>query len=128
MCVVEVLPVEPDSKIALIMTRWVNLGPGLDPEDPLWKIRVFWSSTRRPEQLPLSMMTDSPRLCFENQSPESFEKLRVRNLSYLTEGQYRKKKLLVRLNPWAWYIPYKEPPRRRERGATPGFYVYENAV
>jgi hypothetical protein len=104
--------IEPESKIALIMTRWVNLGPGLDHEDPLWRICVGWSSAPRPKQLPQSMMTKSPRLCYENQSPESFEELRTRNLSYLTKGRYRKGKPLVRLGQWLWYIPYKEPSKK----------------
>lgn len=31
------------SRVALIMTRWVNLGPGRDKEDPLWKIHIYGS-------------------------------------------------------------------------------------
>lgn len=111
-CVIEILQVEPESKIALIMTRWIYLGLGLDQEDPLWRIWVSWSSAPRPDQLPQSMMTQSPRLCYENQSPETFEQLRVRNLSYLTKGKYNKEKPLVRLGSlWTWYIPYKEPSK-----------------
>lgn len=118
-CVIEILQVEPESKIALIMTRWVNLGPGLDHEDPLWRICVGWSSAPRPEQLPQSMMTKSSRLCYENQSPEPLEELRFSNLSYLTEGKYTKEKPLVSLGPWLWYIPYKYHSKKG-RGFTLG--------
>lgn len=120
--------IEPESKIALIMTRWVNLGPGLDHEDPLWRICVGWSSAPRPKQLPQSMMTKSPRLCYENQSPESFEELRTRNLSYLTKGRYRKGKPLVSLGQWLWYIPYKEPSKKGRGNLLWKLYGLKHAV
>ncbi|CAI7614300.1 unnamed protein product [Penicillium pancosmium] len=33
----------------------------------------------------------SPNLCYENQAPESFEKLRERNISYLNGERYKGK-------------------------------------
>ncbi|KAJ5639751.1 uncharacterized protein N7484_007613 [Penicillium longicatenatum] len=62
------------------MTRWVNLGPGGDKEDPLWKIHLH-GSFAFPERLEDSLITQSPRVCFEDMAPLSFEDLRSRNLS-----------------------------------------------
>ena len=116
-CLIEISPIE--SKIALIMTRWINLGPGLDHEDPLWRIRVSWSSAPRPEQLPQSMMTKNPRFCYENQDPGPLERLQIRNLSYLTKGKYQKPKPFIRLNRvMGWYIPYQELSKERKREFT----------
>lgn len=122
-CAFEIFQVEGNSMIALVMTRWINLGQGLDYEDPLWRIRAAWCLGCRPEKLPHSMMTESPRLCFESQSPESFEELCSRNLFYLTKDRYKMGKPFVWEPPRFWYIPYKEPPKKQRRGITLGTIV-----
>lgn len=106
---------EFDSKIALIMTRWVNLGPGLTQEDPLWKTHVSWPDPpcwKLDGDDPEHFLTESPRLCFEDMAPQSFEDLRSRNLSYLRDQQYKKvMPFIAGLN--LWHISYKEPSKRR---------------
>ncbi|KAJ5999955.1 hypothetical protein N7481_000364 [Penicillium waksmanii] len=97
------------------MTRWVNLGPGFDSEDPLWKIHVYGRPVCRPERL--DDLVASPRLYFEEQAPDWFEELRDRNLSYLKDEQYKKDGLFEEypfeypLNPSTWHISYKEPSK-----------------
>jgi hypothetical protein len=88
---IEICMLDSSCKIALIMTRWVNLGPGLDREDPLWKIHTYHTSTRSfPKRLHDSLITHSPRKCFEDMGSLSFEDLRSRNISYLRGDQYEK--------------------------------------
>lgn len=100
------------SRVALIMTRWVNLGPGRDKEDPLWKIHIH-DSYAFPEQLEDSLITQSPRVCFEDMAPLSFEDLRSRNLSYLCNERYKKGKPFVRQERGVYHISYKEPSKIR---------------
>lgn len=110
-CVLEILN-QPNSTIALIMTRWVNLGSGLDEEDPLWKVHVFHSyESARVDPLPRRLMVYSPRLGFEIQSIESFEQLKSRNLYFLREDRYKKGEPFVKECRRLWHISYKEPPK-----------------
>lgn len=114
-CVFEILD-QPSSKVALIMTRWVNLGRGVEADDPLWKIHIFQAyDTARVDPLPRRLMVSSPRLCFEVQSPESFEQLKSRNLYFLRESRYKKGKPFVKEVCGLWHISYKEPSKNRER-------------
>jgi len=79
-----------DSQIALIVTRWTNLGPGLTQEDPLWKTHAFPSGRRgRLDHPPHPTSFCSPRLCFEKTTSCSYEELQSRNLGYLKDQQYK---------------------------------------
>lgn len=82
-----------ESKKALIITRWVNLGPGLDEKDPLWKSHASALKSHRrycgfipnhPHE------AQDPKECFEEATSQSIKDLRLRNLSYLKDGGYRK--------------------------------------
>lgn len=80
------------SKPALVMTRWVNLGPGIHRDDPLWKIHVFTCKdgtmpTKIPKEKELGF--HSPRTSFENMAMLSFRDLKSRNLSYLRGDRYK---------------------------------------
>lgn len=103
-----------DSTISLVMTRWVYLGTGISREDPLWKIHIFNSSDgSMPLELPPSLMTHSPRACFENTTSLSLKALTSRNISYLRGGRYKKGApfaLGMQGGPF-WHISYKEPSR-----------------
>lgn len=100
-----------DSRLALVMTRWVNLGPGIHREDPLWKIHIYTCIDRTiPSELPRSLMLPSPRTCFENATSLSFEDLRSRNISYLRGDQYKKGSIFAfDMAGIVWHISYKEP-------------------
>lgn len=107
---------EFDSKIALIMTRWVNLGPGLTQEDLMWRTPVysFMGGSRRRfdrdalEALPHIPTTRSPRLYFEDIAPQPLQNLRSRNLSYLKDQQYTIVMPFLAVGNF-WHISYKEP-------------------
>lgn len=80
----------------MVKTRWVNLGPGLDHKDPLWTYHAAGSALFRyntGQVIYLLSIKDtkakSPNLCYESQAPESFEKLRERNISYLKGERYK---------------------------------------
>lgn len=108
---------EFDSKIAVIMTRWINLGPGLTKQDPLWNahlIRPAFLRERLDRDHPEQFLTaQSPRLCFEETAPQSFEELRSRNLSYLKDQQYKNGLPFIAGEPNFWYISYKEPSKKK---------------
>ena len=99
---------EYGTELALIITKWFNLGDGLSPDDPRWKRhaesadRVHTGEVRRSP----SDGNNSPRVCFENASPRSLAALRSCNPFYLKNERYKK----VMYRPWItglWYIPHK---------------------
>lgn len=102
-----------DSRLALVMTRWINLGSGIHRDDPLWKIHVFTCNDgTMPYELPISLMLQSPRTCFENTTSLSFEDLRSRNISYLRDDRYKKGGAFVSDKANAlWHMSYKEPSK-----------------
>ncbi|KAJ5621975.1 hypothetical protein N7528_005207 [Penicillium herquei] len=123
-CVIEIF--EFNSQTALLMTRWMNLGLGLDHRDPLWSIHAWRSSkSLTPRQLPKSMMIKSPRLCFESTASETFQEVRFRNLSYLRGKQYRKGKPFARVGRSTWHISYQDSTMKTGIGYLcpwPGFF------
>lgn len=102
-----------DSRIALLITKWMNLGPGLDHKDPLWQIRADGASTR-PHKLEIPQYVNNACRRFETQNGEPFYKLAARNLSYLKKERYKKGKPFVHYGPGFWYIPFKEPSRSQK--------------
>ena len=101
-CRIEVC--EYGSDLALVLTTWINLGPGLTPDDPRWKVHCDYCE---PSKLTLDPndRKDSPRVCFENASPRSLEALRSCNLSYLKDQQYEKVMRRIYLGRRVWYLP-----------------------
>ncbi|CAP91590.1 Pc13g05210 [Penicillium rubens Wisconsin 54-1255] len=104
---------EFDSKIAVVLTRWVNLGPGLTQDDILWNTQVIapYSDSWIDLDDPRHLLT-SPRLCFEEMAPQSFEDLRSRNLSHLENQQFKNGKPFTKAGGNRWYIAYKEPSKK----------------
>ena len=80
---------EYGSHLALVLTTWMNLGPGLTPDDPRWRIHSRGYENRGVTLDP-NDRTGSPRVSFENVSPLSLGALLSRNLSYLKDQRYRK--------------------------------------
>lgn len=97
---------------ALIVTRWINLGPGLNPDGPLWRIHSNepWYKGG-PDSEP--DMAWSSRISYESASGNwSGEALLSRNLSYFDNERY---KSLMKIGPWStWVLP--SPDRRVEAG------------
>jgi hypothetical protein len=112
-----------ESKIALVMTRWISLGPGHMEEDPLWatrtglRPRTFYNNVSVDDSVYLIdpeylLPVHSPRLCFERNAPHSFENLRSRNLFYLKDEQYKndtRTPFIAAADRDLWYIPCTRP-------------------
>jgi hypothetical protein len=98
-----------DAKVALIMTRWVNLGPGLTPDDILWTAHI--DRPKRGERIPEHLITN-PRQCFEDIAPQSFRDLKYHNLAYLQNQRYKKVMRRDTSRDLYW-VPYKESLKRR---------------
>lgn len=95
-------------KVALIMTRCVNLGPGLTPDDILWTTHI--DRPKPGERIPEHLITN-PRQCFEDIAPQSFRDLKSHNLAYLKNQRY--KKAMRRASRDLYWVPYKESLKRR---------------
>ena len=112
-CVYEIR--EFDSQIAVILTRWVNLGPGLTQKDPLWANHVHHpsSSMRLDIDNPEYPLTpEGPYHWFEKEaSPRSYRELRFDNLGYLKNHQYQNfMSFNEELN--IWHLSYEEPSKK----------------
>jgi hypothetical protein len=106
---------EIDSKKALVMTRWLNLGPGLDDEDPLWKSHTYSPHARRLHYGfdPDYSVEEQCTTCrFEETAPLSFRDLRLRNISYLRDKQYRRI-MRYAYGRNTWHSPFREPSTNR---------------
>jgi len=91
------------SDLALVLTKWINLGPGLTPDDPQWNIHCYGAWKGRKVTLSPGDRKYSPWACFENTSPRSLEALLSCNISYLKNRQYRK---VMRRAGRSWYARY----------------------
>ncbi|KAJ5326153.1 uncharacterized protein N7506_009255 [Penicillium brevicompactum] len=66
----------------LVLTRWVNLGPGLSPEDLEWKVHSECCPTTNAPY-------GNPRDVFESRTDKSCSALQSSNLFYLQNENYR---------------------------------------
>lgn len=102
---------EIDGQKALVMTRWLNLGPGQYEGDLRWKTHTYSLRTRRlycgfdPDY---PVREQCPKRRFEKTAPQSLNDLRLRNTSYLRDKQY--KKIMRYARGWStWHDPFREP-------------------
>ncbi|KAJ5710958.1 hypothetical protein N7488_005114 [Penicillium malachiteum] len=91
---------EMGSKIALVVTKWVNLDPGITPDDILWRAHVDNYRVRDniSECIPEHLYTN-PRVCFERVASHSFKDLGSHNLAILKEREYLTSSSFRR-SPW----------------------------
>lgn len=90
--------------ITAVMTRWINLGAGLSPDDPRWRINAgckWGESDLRTRGLGYGHIIPSPRRTFEALTDTSLGDLTARNLSYLENQRYQ-----TEIVP----IPHSTPP------------------
>lgn len=89
-------------QLTFVMTRWIDLGSGVDPYDPRLTVHARWITYGARTHLDPSDTEISPRAAFEEASANgnSFEDARSRNLTYLQDGNYRKF-----MKPY-WFIPF----------------------
>ena len=85
---------EFDGYSAFSVTRWISLGSGLTPEDPLWRIRSLqntYDGLMSPFSMELDKMAWSPRRSYESSSGDwTQETLLSRNLSWLKGKRYKR--------------------------------------
>lgn len=81
---------EYETDLALVITRWIDLGTGSTPDDPRWELHSYeWSGPGCGQFRPApNDDKTSARVRFENTSPRSLETLRSRNLYYLKDKRY----------------------------------------
>lgn len=96
---------EFDGHLAFVVTRWMNLGPGLTPEDPLWRVRSF-ETAFRPIVLESDTMAWSPRRSYESASGDWLQEAWLsRNLSWLKGQRYRSCLKHERVSTWLLRSP-----------------------
>lgn len=107
-----------NSWVALTITRWINLGRGINEADPLWQIHADNQicTLRLDPDNPEHLLTTSPRLCFEKSASQSFKDVQLRNFSYLRDQRYKKTMRYVSCaGASMWLITYEEPLKSRLR-------------
>lgn len=104
------------SKAALIMTRWVDLGPVLKRDDLSWKKHI-----RRPphpfDNIPGPVKVHLPgrqetRETFEALVQQSYRRLRCHNLAYLRSQRYEPV-MPYDKEAGIWYILFNRPSRTK---------------
>lgn len=116
------------NKITIIITRWANLGPGLTPEDKLWEAhlkatggrkrnhaclfdREFLGHGGRPP-LKRDKIVQVQRAAFESMTRLLYEDLKLINLSYLRDEDYKHSMeysmAYIENGITQWSIPFKE--------------------
>ncbi|KAJ6084010.1 hypothetical protein N7486_010810 [Penicillium sp. IBT 16267x] len=100
---VQIREIEP-REVCLVLTRWVNLGSGLNPEDVLWR-----SLVESRQFLSAKMRGADPRVQFERDSVQarsgsalSEEALFWRNTELLQGGRYRDS--MSNMDGQRWFI------------------------
>ena len=98
-----------DESIAIVVTKWIDLGAGLTPMDPKWRVHCISSN-----ELGWAVGSESNgdiRSRFESQSGAgpSLHALNGQNLSYLTAKRY--KEAMVNHDNRVWTLHGGEPTR-----------------
>ncbi|CEJ58531.1 hypothetical protein PMG11_07185 [Penicillium brasilianum] len=95
--------------VCLTLTRWKDLGPGLSPDDPRWRIHIPWGPYVSPVD------TNDPRIRFEMhaQDPQglSFDDMLARNLALLQGRRYRR--IMKKWGPGWWILQGHEDETKR---------------
>ncbi|OQE18024.1 hypothetical protein PENFLA_c022G06517 [Penicillium flavigenum] len=91
-------------KLALILTKWIILGPGAKPDDPDWGKRDRKAILQEPDFQAIDMAV-SRRASFETACETSIDALRSRNLSYLHKKRYKELMMEVYGCYDVWNLP-----------------------
>lgn len=102
-------------EVSLVLTRWVDLGPGITPQDPRWRCHMEILST---VEVAAEDIVASPRQRFESSLAEggqrgafSEQELYFRNASLLTGKKYVR---LLERTPLGWCL---RPDSRRHHSS-----------
>lgn len=105
-------------EVALVIMKWLDLGPGVAPDDTRWKGHLLFfhdANLGRPD-----FLGDS-RQRFENIPGESEDELLSRNISHLWRRRY--KTVMDRLNNNTWFLQAEcHLPRSLLSRFLPGVY------
>ena len=83
----QVLDIGSDG-LAIVITRWLDLGSGLTPLDQKWKLHTnLWLASDRTDR---AGDAERCRLDFEKEEGLKQQAITLRNASYLNQQQYRK--------------------------------------
>lgn len=90
--------------LALIITRWINLGTGSSPDDPQWKRAQ--SAYEKPPSLDGKGLA-SPRVAAENVVPSHWSKeaLTFSNISLLRNSEYQNLMEELDYDSDIWILP-----------------------
>ena len=83
----EVLDTGSDG-LAIVITRWLDLGSGLTPSDPKWRFHT--ESVGQDDGIDHAGNAERCRLEFEKEEGLGHHAITLRNASYLSQQQYRK--------------------------------------
>jgi hypothetical protein len=86
---IELFDNRPSGHVTMVMTRYIDLGPGLSLDDPRWRVHAWAEWEESVCKLDSKYMTPSPRHTFEALTDTSLEDLTSRNLSYLENERYQ---------------------------------------
>ncbi|KAJ5881939.1 uncharacterized protein N7529_000611 [Penicillium soppii] len=98
------------NELALAITKWIDPGAGLTPDDPQWQKQmnmgfgnIIQSSPIKRHKGNVSAVKASARACFESASVDS---LRSRNIAFLKDQRF-KRSMIYRpsiLHEYTWYL------------------------
>jgi hypothetical protein len=90
-----------DEGITVVVTKWLDLGAGLSPEDPKWKAHAL-SHYMVKEPQGLNGSSESLPLRFDQVQPISQRSLFSRNAAYLKDNQFMREKNKHAFGMWIW--------------------------
>lgn len=92
--------------LAFVITRWIDLGSGMNPYDPRWSVHARLIPNKFRKSLDPEHMLHSPRAVFESACGErnSLDHLRSCNLAHLNNGHYKKVMKRGWLFDSRWYL------------------------
>ena len=105
-----------ENHVCIVSTRWINLGPGLTPNDARWRLHQSGATSFA---LPKDQIVENPRVRFEkdsiqSKSPDALseETLYCRNTELLKGRKY--KKVMTSSGNWTWFL-LSEEAKKQER-------------
>lgn len=95
-----------DGRLAWVVTKWLDLGEGINPHDGKWRQQVAWRTNRTaPRFVEESERSRRNRQAFESTSDRSIERLTTDNAILLQDNYYEK--AMTEHTPNVWYAPLK---------------------
>ena len=97
----EVLDTGSDG-LAIVITKWLDLGSGLTPLDPRWRFHKGLTGLRQDDGIDHARDAERCRVEFEKEGGLKQHAVTLRNASYLSKQQYRK--TMNRISARVWIL------------------------